>query len=135
VNTVHYEIADRESEMSKTWAEYIELTLQRINDRNAKAMLLFLSKHADRYWSTREIKEALRLDLSLDEIKRKLLLMVESDVIEWGIADIDFRGLQDGTLNLILRHRFEKEINGFTPDLKDEFQERIAELETDKKRL
>jgi hypothetical protein len=95
----------------------------------------FLSKHADRYWSTRELKEVLHLDLSLDEIKRKLLLLFQSDVIERGVSDIDFRGLQDGTLNLILRNRFEKEINGFAPDLKREFQEQIAELKAKERRL
>ncbi|KHD04887.1 hypothetical protein PN36_27080 [Candidatus Thiomargarita nelsonii] len=40
------------------------------------------------------------------------------------MADIEFRGLQDGTLNLILRNRFEKEIEQFEPpsDLKSEFK-------------
>ncbi|MFQ5615741.1 MAG: hypothetical protein ACE5GO_04680 [Anaerolineales bacterium] len=133
--TVNFEITDRTAEMSKTWAEYIELTLQRINDRHAKAMLLHLSKHADRYWSTRELKEVLHLDLSLDEIKHKLMLMVESDIIEWGPSDIQFRGLQDGTLNLILQHRFEEEIAAFAPDLKVNFQEQLAALQKDNRRL
>ena len=135
IDTVNYEITDRESELSKTWAEYIELTLQRINDRYAKAMLLHLTKHADRYWSTYELKDELGLELSADKIKEKLLLMVKSDVIEWGISDIDFRGLQDGTLNLILRHRFEKEIEGYAPDLKPGFREQIAQLEKDRRSL
>ncbi len=135
VNTVNYEITDRSSEMSKTWAEYIELTLQRINDQYAKAMLLHLTKHADRYWSTYELKDVLGLELSSDKIKEKLLLMVESDVIEWGTSDIRFRGLQDGTLNLILRHRFEEEIEGELPDLKPGFREQITRLEKDKRSL
>jgi len=48
----------------------------------------------------------------------------------WGSADIDFRGLQDGTLNLILRHRFEKELAEYQtiPDLRIGFREQIAEL-------
>ncbi len=135
VNTVNYEITNWRSEMSRTWAEYIELTLQRVNDRHAKAMLLHLSKYADRYWNTRELKETLHLDLDLDEIKRKLLILVESDVIERGASDIQFRGLQDGTLNLILRNRFEEEINSFVPDLKQEFHAQLAKLETEKRRL
>jgi len=57
-----------------------------------------------------------------------LHLLVEADVIEWGNADIDFRGLQDGTLNLILRSRFEKEIETFEPDLRQEFHEKIRSL-------
>jgi len=135
IDAFNYEITDRRSMMSKTWNEYIQLTLQKINDRHAKNMLLHLSKHSDRYWTHRELKKELLIDLDLNVIHKKLLLLVEADVIEWGRSDIDFRGLQDGTLNLILRNRFEKEINGFVPDLKQEANEQIRELQKDKKRL
>lgn len=56
INTVHYEISDRNSEMSNTWNEYLQLTLQRINDKNAKNIWLHLSKDAQRYWTANEIK-------------------------------------------------------------------------------
>jgi hypothetical protein len=42
-------------------------------------------------------------------------------LINKGVSNIDFRGLQDGTLNLILRKNFEKEIKEFAPDFKQEF--------------
>jgi len=128
VETYDYEITDRHSRMSTTWNEYIQLTLQKVNDRHAKEMLLHLSRHSDRYWTHREIRDELQIDLDLNEIKRRLILLVEADVIEWGRSDIDFRGLQDGTLNLILRNRFEKEINGFLPDLRQEANEQIRKL-------
>jgi hypothetical protein len=135
IEAFNYEITDRRSMMTKTWHEYIQLTLQKINDRHAKNMLLYLSKNSHRYYTHRELKEKLQIDLDLEVIKKKLLMLVEADVIEWGVSDIDFRGLQDGTLNLILRNRFEKEINGFVPDLKQEAHEQIRELQKDKKRL
>ncbi|SLM31866.1 hypothetical protein MTBBW1_460022 [Desulfamplus magnetovallimortis] len=56
-------------------------------------------------------------------------------MLEWGNADIDFRGLQDGTLNLILRNRFEKEIHNFEPDLKKEFHEQIKALKQEKQKI
>jgi hypothetical protein len=135
IDTVNYEITDRDSEMSKTWNEYIQLTLSRINDIHAKNILLHLSKNNDRIWTPKELKDKLNLDISEKEIFRKLLLMAEADVIVQGLADIDFQGLQDGTLNLVLRNRFEKEITGFAPDLKKEFHEQIQELKKDKQRL
>ena len=61
--------------------------------------------------------------------------MPESDVIEQGIADIDFRGLQDGALNLIIRNRFEKERNQFVPDFRDEFADKVSQLQTQNRRL
>jgi len=130
VNTTDYEITDPSSEMSMNWAEYIDLTTDRINECYAKNMLLHLSKHADREWTPAELKDELQLNISEKEIRKKLEIMVKADVIVKGRADIDFRGLQDGTIYLILRNRFEKEISGFAPKFKDDFN---AELEKLKK--
>ncbi len=135
IGTYEYEITDRRSRMSRTWNEYIQLTLEKISDRHAKHMLLHLSRYSDRYWTHRELRDELGIDLDLDEIKRKLILLVEADVIEWGSSDIQFRGLRDGTLNLILRNRFEEEIKGFAPDLRQEAYEQIRELRNEKNRL
>ena len=135
IGTVNFEITNRYSEMSRTWGEYIQLTLQKINDRHAKNMLLFLSKHSDRYWTPAELKQTMELELDIHEIQEKLLTLVEADMLEWGNADIDFRGLQDGTLNLILRNRFEKEIHNFEPDLKQEFHAQIAALKQQKQKI
>ncbi len=135
VNTVNHEISDRKSEMSMTWGEYIELTLQRINDIHAKTILLHMSKHADRDWTPKELKESLSLKLDLNEIKKRLRLLVKADLITEGISDIDFRGLQDGTLYLILRNRFEKEISSFVPDLKKDFNEELEALKKNKRSI
>ncbi len=135
VNTVNFEISDRRSEMSMTWGEYIELTLKRVNDIHAKTILLHMSKHADRYWTPKELKDTLKLDIAPNEIQDKLRTLVKADLLNEGISDIDFRGLQDGTLYLILRNRFEKEISNFEPDLKKDFNEELDQLQKDKKAL
>ena len=140
VNAVHHEITDRLSEMSMTWGEYIELSLKRINTVNSKRIMLHLSKHSDREWTPKELKEELRLEIDENEIKKLLQNMVKADLIQRGGSDIDYRGLTDGTLALILRHRFEKEIASFDPnveltDLKRNFHEEIQRLKKDKRSL
>lgn len=135
VDTVNFEISDRLSEMSMTWGEYIEHTLDRVNDLHAKAILLHMSKHADRVWTPQEVKDALHLDLSTQEIQKRLRTLVKADLLVQGIADIDFQGLQDGTLYLILRNRFEKEISSFEPDLKKDFHAELDRLQKDKRAL
>ena len=135
VDTVNFEISDRLSEMSMTWGEYIEQTLDRVNDIHAKTILLHMSKHAHRIWTPRELKETLRLDLTIQEIQKRLRTLVKADLLVQGIADIDFQGLQDGTLYLILRNRFEKEISSFEPDLKKDFHEALDRLQKDKRAL
>jgi len=127
IDTVNYEISDRQSEMSKTWNEYLLLTLQKVNDQHAKSLLLYLNKHADRDWTPQELKTELQLPLTIHDIQHKLIMMSEADVIQRGSSDIRFQGLTDGTLHLILRNRLEEEINGFQPDLKQAFNEKLAE--------
>jgi len=106
-----------------------------VNDRNAKDILLFLSQHADRDWMPRELKKELSLDLDINQIQKKLEILSEADVIERGISDIQFRGLSDGTLSLIIRHRFADEINNFIPNLKQEFSEQIKTLMAENRQL
>ncbi len=133
--TLNYEITDRHSEMSMTWGEYIQLTLDKVNDKHGKEILLHLSRYSDRYWTPKELRDRLGLEISTDEIRKRLDLLVEADLIEWGSSDIQFRGLRDGTLNLILRSRFEEEIKTFAPDLRNEFREEIRILKKERDRL
>ncbi len=135
VSTVNYEITDPSSEMSMTWGEYIELTLKKVNDRHAKQLLLHLSKHADREWTPKELKNELGLDIEENAIREKLEMMVKADVLKKGGSDIDYSGLQDGTIYLILRHRFEKEITSFAPDLKEGFSKELENLKTERNSL
>ena len=135
IETVHFEVTHKKSELSMTWGEYLELTLKRINDIHAKNILLHLTKNTDREWTPKEIKETLGIDLSTNEIHERLRIMVEADVIEEGGSDIRYRGLNDGTLNLILRDRFEEEIQTFSPDFRKDFHEEIKRLKKEKKSL
>ena len=135
IETVNYEIENKNSELSGTWREYIDKTVNRINDRNGKHMLLHLNKHNQRVWTPLELKKALHLEEDEKIIHRKLLAMHKGDLLQWGPADIDFQGLVDGTLNLILHHRFEKEIKQHQPDLRVGFQAQIAELTSENRSL
>jgi len=128
INAVNYEISAKTAEMSQNWAIYIELTVAQVNNLNAKQILLYLSKHNDRYFTPQKLKEELHLDLETNEIFRQLIILKEADLIDQGVSNIQFRGLQDGTLNLVLRNRFEEEIKTVAPNLKKEFAEEIAKF-------
>jgi len=136
INTVNYEISDKTAEMFLTWGEYLEKTLQRINgQQQSKQILLHLNKYADRYWTPQQLKDDLPLDLDVNEIQRILVILSKVDVIDRGTSDIQFRGLQDGTLNLVLRNRFEEEIEGFVPNFSQEFSEKIQALKAENRSL
>ena len=126
INTVHYEISERDSEMSKTWNEYLYATLNRVNNIHAKSLLLHLTQQADQYWTPKQIKGKLSIELEINDIQNKLIMLSEADLIDRGSSDLQFRGLTDGTLNLILRNRLEEEISGFAPDLKQVFSRQMT---------
>jgi hypothetical protein len=135
IDTVNYEISEEHAEMYLTWGEYIHHTVDEINDKNAKNILLFLSKNNKQYFTPKDLKEKLGLDLEINEIHKQLIVLKEADLITRAVSNIDFKGLEDGTLNLILRESFEKEIKEFAPNLKQEFAEKIAELTRKNKQL
>ncbi len=135
INTVNYEISSYTAEMFSTWEEYIEYTVAQVNNLNAKNILLCLSKHHERYFTPKQLQEELKLDLDVNEIHRQLRTLKEADLIQRGVSDIQFKGLQDGTLNLVLRNRFEEEIKEAAPNLKQEFTAEIAQLTRKNKQL
>ncbi len=128
IATVDDTVANRKSFFSLTWQEYIGKTVKQVNDKYGKHILLHMSKHNDREWTARELKQTLHLQEDEATIHNKLLALVKGDLLEQGDADIDFHGLRDGTLYLILRHRFEKEILDHEPNLISDFNTQVAAL-------
>ena len=132
IEAVEYEFSDHTSEMSRTWAEYLDMTFEKVNGPNTKALMLFLNKNNDRSWTPADLKKKLNLDLDELEIKKRLILLSASDVISRDVTEIHFSGIPDGTLKEVLRHRFEEEIEGTAPDFIAEAKARLDALESDR---
>jgi hypothetical protein len=135
IKTVNHEVTNKEAELSINWAEYIEQTVKRINDSHAKHILLHLSKNNDQEFTPHDLKTQLKIPLSENKIQERLQELVKADLIEEGASDIRYQGLKDGTLNLVLRNRFQEEILSFAPNFVDEFRQEIENLKKDKQRL
>jgi hypothetical protein len=136
IDAVYSELTGKHSRMAKVWAEYINKTVDKINDKYAKDILLHLCKNNDQTWTPEKLKKTLNIEaLTTKEIHQRLEKMLEADLIEDGGSDIRYKGLSDGTLYLVLRHRFEEEINSHQPDFKSDFQEQIDALEREKRSL
>ena len=135
IQTVNYEVTNKKGELSMTWAEYIEQTVKRINDSHAKHILLHLSQNNNQEFTPHDLKEKLKIPFSENQIQERLQELVKADLIEEGSSDIDYHGLKDGTLNLVLRNRFQKEILSFAPNFVEEFRQQIENFKKDKKSL
>ncbi|MEM7532722.1 MAG: hypothetical protein AAF639_11140 [Chloroflexota bacterium] len=135
VETVNHEVASKNAFLARTWKEYINMTVERINEKYGKQLLLHLSKHNDRSWTPKELKKELNLAEDESTIHRKLVSLSKGDLIEWGTSNIRFSGLQDNTINLILRHRFEEEIAEHEPNLIADFNQELADLTKENDKL
>ncbi|MEM7537998.1 MAG: hypothetical protein AAF639_37855, partial [Chloroflexota bacterium] len=125
IKAVNYELSNFESEMSKTWNEYLRRTFARTNGITTKKLMLFLNKNSEQDYRPSDLKTELNLKLSEEEIYERLEVLMASDVIRQGRSAFRFRGLEDGTLNLILRNHFEEEIEGVRPDFISEFEAQL----------
>jgi hypothetical protein len=56
-NTVDYELSVDTAEMYLTWGEYIDKTVNEVNDQNAKNILLFLSQNHKEYFTPKDLKD------------------------------------------------------------------------------
>ncbi len=130
VESVYYQVSNRRSEMSGTWKEYFVPIWRRMCDKPIDNLLYHISQHPDRAWTTAELKEALQMPLSLDEIEERLVALSKANLIIRGLSGSDFKALSEASLPLILRNRFEHEILGFSPDMKKEFHEQLAGLKS-----
>jgi len=135
IETVNYEITHRYSGMSITWQEYIDQTLDNINSIHAKRILLYMSQNPNRVWIPRDLVQALHLDMSEREVLERLKSLEKADLIERGNANIEYKGLNDGTLHLVLRSRFGREIEDFDPDIRNDFRKTLDEMNAEIEKL
>jgi len=130
VESVYYQVSNRRSEMSGTWKEYFVPIWKRMCDRHIDNLFYHISQHPDRAWTVIELKEALDMPLSEDEIEERLVALSKAHLIIRSDSGNDFKALYDSSLPLILRNRFEHEILGCSPDMKTEFHEQLAALKS-----
>jgi len=125
--TLEYETLDDEGSIKLSWMEYISRAFPQINDRNAKNIVLHLSKYRDREFTRKEIREELKLEMTDGELEKKLKALVKVDIISQGRTNFDYRGVGDNIFDKVFRGVYEKEISEF--DVRKIKEEYIEELE------
>jgi hypothetical protein len=125
--TLEFETLDEEGSIKLSWMEYIARAFPQINDRNAKNIVLHLSKYRDREFTRKEILEELKLEMTDGELEKKLKALVKVDIISQGRTNFDYRGVGDNIFDKVFRGVYEKEISEF--DVRKIKEEYIEELE------
>ncbi len=128
LKTLEFEIHDRRGSIRGTWMEYVYAALARVNDLNAKKIVLYLCKHRDREVSRKELLEQLQLDISDRELEKRLSALAYSDIIEYGRSNFYYRGVQDNIFDKVFRSQYADEIEAFDPqDITNEYRAMFVE--------
>ncbi len=128
--TLEFETLNNQGIIKATWMEYVEKAFNKINDRNAKRIVLHLFKHKDRELTRTEIKEQLKLEMTDKDLEKKMGALVKGDIINQGQTHFDFRCVRDNIFDKVFRGVYQKEIEHFdVGDIKKEYTQKVESLE------
>jgi hypothetical protein len=111
--TLEFETLDDQGLIKSSWMEYIAKAFPKINDLNAKNIVLHLSKHRDRDWTRDELREALNLEMAEGDLEKKLNALVKADIINKGSSYYCYRGVNDNMFDKVFRGVYDEEIRKF----------------------
>lgn len=115
LKTLEFETLSTQGEIKSTWWEYIAKTFSEVNERHAKTLVIYLSKHRDREISRKELLQELSLDMTDFELEHKLHALVNSDLIEQGRSNFYYRGVRDNIFDKVFRGMYADDIEEFDP--------------------
>jgi len=91
--------------------EYVHSAFSKVNEKYAKQIVLYLSKHRDREVTREELRNKVVPDMDDGRLEKKLKVLVKSDIIDQ--TNFDYRGVQDSIFDKVFRGVYQKEIESF----------------------
>jgi hypothetical protein len=112
-DTLEFETLDNRGNIKSTWMEYISSAFKKVNDKNAKNIVLYLCQHRDREVTRKELLEELPLNIDDAKLEEKLEALVKGDIISQGASKFRYRGVNDNIFDKVFRGVYEEEIREF----------------------
>ncbi len=136
LKTLEFETLRNEGDIKSTWMEYVTSAFPRINEQNAKSIVLHLCKNRDRELTRSEIINDLNLEMTDGELEKKLKALVKADIIKQGSSNFRYRGVDDNIFDKVFRGVYEEEIEGFEPgQINTEYRQALETLHKEYRKL
>jgi hypothetical protein len=97
-------------EIARVWREYLLGAFARVNDTNARKIVLYLAAHEPEERTRVQIREDLDLEMTEGELDERLHQLVMADILAQGSTDFHYRGLGDRIFAMVFRRIFGAEI-------------------------
>ncbi len=118
-----------QGEIARIWNEYLQNAIERINDKNARRMVLYLAKHEPEERTRRQIREDLGLTMTEAKLEKRLKQLVMADILAQGSSDFRYRGLGDRVFAMVFRRIYSEEIDQMSlSEIDDDFKRQLAGL-------
>jgi hypothetical protein len=127
IDTLEFETLDKRGNIKATWMEYVNVAFSKVNDRNAKRIVLHLFKYKDRELTRDEIRNQLNLEMTDEELEKKLEALVKGDIIDQGQTHFRYHAVRDNIFDKVFRGVYQDEIEHL--DIKDISKEYAKSLE------
>lgn len=127
--TLEFETLDDRGSIKSTWMEYVRAAFSKVNDRNAKKIVLHLCKHKDRELTRKELLDDLHLDMTDEELEQRLEALIKADIIEQGTSNFRYRAVDDKIFDKVFRGVYQDEIEPFElAEIKKEYTQSFKKL-------
>lgn len=134
--TLEFETLNNQGIIKATWMEYVQKAFSKINDLNAKRIVLHLFKYKGQELTRTEIKNQLKLEMSDKELETKMEALVKGDILEQGFSNFRFRAVSDNIFDKVFRGVYQDEIEHFeVGEIKEEYTRKIDSLEAQYREL
>ncbi len=127
--TLEFETLSNQGVIKITWMEYVQTAFSKVNDRNAKRIVLHLCKHKGRELTRKELMDDLKLDMTDEKLEEKLEALVKGDIIEQGVSNYRYRAVGDSIFDKVFRGVYQDEIEHFeVGEIKKEYDRSLETL-------
>ena len=133
---MEYETRHKKGNIRNTWMEYVHSVFSRVNEQNAKKIVLYLCKNRERRVTRKELLEKLDLGMTDYELEKKLHALVKGDIIEEGDSNFEYQGVKDNIFDKVFRGVYQQEIEGFDEkEIRNEYKALLDEYQQKYRRL
>ncbi len=112
--TLEFETLHKNGDIRGAWLDYINTAFPQINEQYAKDIVLYLSKHRDRFVPRRELKKEMNIDMPDYKLDQKMDALLRCDIIEEN--RFQYRGVQDNIFDKVFRSRYADDIDAFVTE-------------------
>ncbi len=122
-----FETVMGQGDVARVWREYLADAFARVNDVNARKIVLYLAKHDPEERSRAQIREDLDLTLTEGDLEKRMHQLVKADILAYGSSYFHYKGLGDKIFAMVFRRLYGTEIERVdSGEIEDDFKQQLA---------